>query len=117
MSFNGRPLISAFREPPKPSEVWQENEIVGGLYGLALGKIFFGESMFAKVSNASKAGFITLVRKLESLGFWLIDCQQETRHLLSMGAEGIPRKDFLKYMMENEKEETLRGSWEGLLGE
>ena len=70
-------------------EVWQENELVGGLYGLALGKVFFGESMFAKVSNASKFGFISLVKKLQELNFKLIDCQQETSHLKSLGASPV----------------------------
>ena len=98
-------------------EVWQDDELVGGLYGLSLGKIFYGESMFAKVSNASKAGFITLVRKLEELGFWLIDCQQETRHLKSLGARGISRDDFLEYMKKNETEEGLEGTWSHLLTE
>ena len=59
-------------------EVWLGNELVGGLYGISLGKVFFGESMFAKVSNASKFGFISLVKQLKQKGFLLIDCQQET---------------------------------------
>ena len=95
-------------------EVWQEGELVGGLYGLAIGKCFFGESMFATVSNASKLGFISLVKKLKSLDFWLIDCQQQTRHLGSLGARTIPRVDFLKILKKNEAEETLRGNWGGL---
>jgi len=82
-------------------EVWQSGELVGGLYGMALGKIFFGESMFTKVSNASKFGFICLVRKLEEWGFQLIDCQQETRHLMSMGARSIDREDFLQCLEQN----------------
>lgn len=79
-------------------EVWQEGELVGGLYGLALGRIFFGESMFTKVSNASKFGFICLVRQLEEWGFELVDCQQETRHLVSLGARKITRDDFMRYL-------------------
>jgi leucyl/phenylalanyl-tRNA--protein transferase len=71
---------------------------VGGLYGLALGRIFFGESMFTKVSNASKFGFICLVRQLEEWGFELVDCQQETRHLVSLGARKITRDDFMRYL-------------------
>ena len=66
-------------------EVWEGKELVGGLYGVALGKVFFGESMFAKRSNASKFGFISLVRRLKEEGYTLIDCQQETRHLGSLG--------------------------------
>ncbi len=96
-------------------EVWQGKRLVGGLYGIALGKCFYGESMFATVSNASKLGFISLVKKLESLGFWLIDCQQQTQHLGSLGARTIPRADFLKILKRNEAEETLRGHWGGLL--
>jgi len=92
-------------------EVWQEDELVGGLYGISLGKIFFGESMFAKVSNASKYGFITLVQNLRKKGFVLIDCQQQTQHLGSLGARPISRKSFLQYLEENKKQETLTGSW------
>lgn len=96
-------------------EVWQEEELVGGLYGIGLGKVFFGESMFAKVSNASKFGFISLVQKLEEKGYWLIDCQQETQHLKSLGARSIPRGDFLNFMNRNESEKTWKGSWSDLL--
>jgi leucyl/phenylalanyl-tRNA---protein transferase len=80
-------------------------ELVGGLYGIAIGKCFFGESMFAKVSNASKAAFITMVRKLQKMGFWLIDCQVYTEHLASLGAELIPRDRFLEYLKKNKLEE------------
>lgn len=92
-------------------EVWQDEELVGGLYGISMGKIFFGESMFAKVSNASKYGFITLVQKLREKGFILIDCQQQTQHLGSLGARPISRKSFLQSLEENKKQETLTGSW------
>lgn len=92
-------------------EVWQNEELVGGLYGISLGKIFFGESMFAKVSNASKYGFITLVQNLRDKGFVLIDCQQQTQHLGSLGARPIGRKFFLQYLEENKKQETLTGPW------
>ncbi len=92
-------------------EVWKEDELVGGLYGISMGKCFFGESMFATESNASKFGFITLVRKLREKDFWLIDCQQPTDHLISLGARGIPRKDFLELLRKNEKEETRLGDW------
>ena len=96
-------------------EVWENDKMVGGLYGLSIGKIFFGESMFTKVNNASKAGFIFLVRQLQKLDFWLIDCQQETKHIKSLGAKGISRKAFLQYMHENRKEETLIGNWRELI--
>lgn len=79
-------------------EVWKEGQLVGGLYGLLIGKVFFGESMFSKESNASKYGFITWVRFLEEKGIELIDCQQTTKHLLSLGAEEIPRERFLELL-------------------
>jgi len=93
-------------------EVWLGNELVGGLYGISLGKVFFGESMFSKVSNASKFGFISLVKQLKQKGFLLIDCQQETKHLESLGAAAIKRKDFIEFLKNNEIEETYLGSWE-----
>lgn len=76
-------------------EVWEGDQLVGGLYGLAMGRVFFGESMFTRVTNASKFGFITLVMKLTEWGFHLIDCQQETRHLASLGARSISRRAFI----------------------
>ena len=81
-------------------EVWQNGEIVGGLYGLIIGKVFFGESMFFTVSNASKYGFIWLVNHLIDIGIELIDCQVETEHLASLGAKSIPRNDFLELLRE-----------------
>lgn len=95
-------------------EVWQGTELVGGLYGIALGKCFFGESMFTRVSNASKFGFICLVKLLLQLDFELIDCQQETRHLESLGARNITREDFLAFLQRNRAHATLRGSWSNL---
>lgn len=81
-------------------EVWQQNKLVGGLYGIYLKekKIFCGESMFTKVSNASKYGFIKLVEKLQKEDIKLIDCQIFTPHLERLGAEEIPRAKFLKYL-------------------
>ncbi|MCU0437867.1 MAG: leucyl/phenylalanyl-tRNA--protein transferase [Raineya sp.] len=96
-------------------EVWQSGVLVGGLYGLSLGDSFFGESMFAKVSNASKYGFITLVKALEKKGFSLIDCQVHTDHLESLGAEYIPRKKFLETLKKSLQKETLQGNWGVLL--
>lgn len=99
-------LIKIFTELNKTGiaqsvEVWEGDELVGGLYGLILGKIFFGESMFAKKPNASKFGFISLVRKLEKQGIIMIDCQQETDHLKSMGATTINKLEFWKYIKKN----------------
>jgi len=79
-------------------EAWQNGELAGGLYGLRLGNVFFGESMFTKVSNASKAAFIQAVRLLQQDGVQLIDCQVETPHLLSLGATLIPREDFMQLL-------------------
>jgi len=96
-------------------EVWRGEELVGGLYGVALGKVFFGESMFSKASNASKFGFISLVRALTKLDFDLIDCQQKTQYLGSLGAQEIPRKDFLQHLELNKQKPTTRGNWRDIL--
>jgi leucyl/phenylalanyl-tRNA--protein transferase len=80
------------------AEAWHNGELVGGLYGIRMGKLFFGESMFSKVSNASKFAFIQYVQLLQSQGVQLIDCQVYTAHLESLGARMIPREDFLKYV-------------------
>jgi leucyl/phenylalanyl-tRNA---protein transferase len=77
------------------AEVWSKGELVGGLYGVRLGKIFFGESMFSRQSNASKYAFIRYLEHLKKEGVELIDCQVYTAHLESLGAEMIPRSRFL----------------------
>ncbi len=92
-------------------EVWDGEALVGGFYGIALGKIFFGESMFSHQTNASKAGFIHFVRGLQGLGFQLIDCQQETSHLVSLGARTISREIFLEHLLQNRYERTYQGMW------
>jgi len=92
-------------------EVWDGDTLVGGLYGVALGKMFFGESMFSLRPNASKMGFITLVRILKKRGYQLIDCQQETGHLASLGAQNIRRTDFLDTTKELVHLPTDRGLW------
>ncbi|MDT7828534.1 leucyl/phenylalanyl-tRNA--protein transferase [Pricia sp. S334] len=79
----------------KSYEVWEGNRLVGGLYGIDLGHVFCGESMFSEVSNASKFAFIKLAQELESQNYALIDCQVYTRHLASLGAEEISRKEFV----------------------
>jgi leucyl/phenylalanyl-tRNA--protein transferase len=78
------------------AEAWQDGQLVGGLYGIRLGKIFFGESMFSKVSNSSKYVFIRYVQELQKEGVQLIDCQVYTSHLESLGARMIPRKLFIQ---------------------
>lgn len=82
-------------------EVWENERLVGGLYGIRLGKCFFGESMFSLVSNASKVGFIRWVKQLRESGCQLIDCQVETGHLASMGARNIPRQEFLELLQHH----------------
>lgn len=81
-------------------EAWEQGRLVGGLYGIALGRCFFGESMFTKVSNASKVAFVTLVKRLEALEFELIDCQVHTQHLITLGAREIPRREFVRRVQE-----------------
>lgn len=80
-------------------EVWCDQELVGGLYGMALGRIFFGESMFSRADNASKVGFAHLVQQLLVWGFQLIDCQVANDHLFSLGAVEIPREDFQQLLL------------------
>ncbi len=92
-------------------EVWQGDELVGGLYGMALGKIFCGESMFADVSNASKFALINLCRYLEKKDFWLIDCQQATAHLQSMGGKLMSKTDFFTYLKKNALITTDNKKW------
>ena len=82
-------------------EVCDKGELVGGLYGLAMGQLFFGESMFSRADNASKFGFVTLVRQLQAWGFVLIDCQMPTDHLESLGARSIPREQFAEYLQKH----------------
>ncbi len=79
-------------------EVWQDSELVGGLYGIALGRVFYGESMFSRVSNASKFALKSLCEHLATKNYHLIDCQLESAHLLSLGAQIIPRAQFVEEM-------------------
>jgi len=92
-------------------EVWEKDILVGGLYGISIGKVFFGESMFASKANASKFGFIKLCNVLKKKGYKLIDCQQETQHLLSMGAYTISKEQFLSTLRLNVFEETQAYKW------
>ncbi|SDH86565.1 leucyl/phenylalanyl-tRNA--protein transferase [Myroides phaeus] len=82
----------------KSVEVWQEDQLVGGLYGMDLGHIFCGESMFSLVPNASKVAFINLVRKLAEENYALLDCQVYNDHLDSLGAREIHREEFMEYL-------------------
>jgi leucyl/phenylalanyl-tRNA--protein transferase len=84
-------------------EAWQDGELAGGLYGLAIGQVFFGESMFHRQTDASKVAFVTLARQLQNWGYQLIDCQVHSDHLASLGAEQIGRRrftDLLKKLCE-----------------
>ncbi|MBC7886672.1 MAG: leucyl/phenylalanyl-tRNA--protein transferase [Ferruginibacter sp.] len=83
------------------AEAWLNGELVGGLYGIRIGKVFFGESMFSKISNASKFAFIKYVRQLQKEGVVMIDCQVFTHHLESLGAAMITRKKFMTLLAEN----------------
>lgn len=82
----------------KSVEVWQDQKLVGGLYGIDLGSIFCGESMFSKMDNASKIAFIYLTKKLEKENYSLIDCQVYNAHLAGLGAKEIPRNEFIKML-------------------
>ena len=92
-------------------EVWSCGSLVGGLYGIALGKVFFGESMFSEVNNASKIGLYYLVMHLKEWGFELIDCQVRSNHLLSLGATEIPRSIFINRLKTCIGNREKMGDW------
>ena len=92
-------------------EAWYQGELAGGLYGVSLGKCFFGESMFTRISNASNVALVTLVEYLNALSFDMIDCQLTTQHLLRFGAREIPRVKFLKQLEKSLKASTKIGKW------
>lgn len=92
-------------------ETYQNDTLVGGLYGLAIGKAFFGESMFHTVTDASKVAFYHLHQFLRNNDFKLIDCQQETKHLMSLGAYSVPRSEFLKELKVITREVSMVGNW------
>ncbi len=79
-------------------EIWRGNQLVGGLYGVALGRVFFGESMFSRESDASKVALVHLARHLQACGGGVIDCQMHTTHLASLGARDIARERFIDYL-------------------
>jgi leucyl/phenylalanyl-tRNA--protein transferase len=93
-------------------ETWQEGELVGGLYGVALGGAFFAESMFTRVPDASKVGLVLLVRQLHAWGFRIIDCQQASPHVMSFGAEEIPRREFLDHLAAALTLPDRQGHWQ-----
>jgi leucyl/phenylalanyl-tRNA--protein transferase len=94
-------------------EVWQDDQLVGGLYGIAMGQVFFGESMFSRASNASKVAFATLMSQLAQWRFAMADCQVVNDHLLSLGAIEIPRSDFQRLLQTHTPQPSLapQGHW------
>jgi leucyl/phenylalanyl-tRNA--protein transferase len=93
------------------AEAWLDGALAGGLYGVAIGRMFFGESMFARRPDASKVAFVHLVRQLARWGFQLIDCQMSTPHLASLGAREIPRKAFVRELERLVRCEPKAGAW------
>jgi leucyl/phenylalanyl-tRNA--protein transferase len=92
-------------------ETWREGELVGGLYGVAIGRVFFGESMFARATDASKVAFAQLASYLHARGFELIDCQVASAHVTSLGASTLPRAQFLALLDEHCEPRGTPGSW------
>lgn len=92
-------------------EAWHDNRLAGGLYGVSLGKCFFGESMFTRITNASKVAMVALVEHLQQLNFDFIDCQITTAHLTRFGAREISRANYLDELAEALKAATLKGKW------
>lgn len=92
-------------------EVWEDDNLVGGLYGVSLGRVFYGESMFTITKNASKFALISLASILSKNGFDLIDCQMPNPHLKTMGGKYVSRKFFLAHLRSNVFKETILGNW------
>ncbi len=93
-------------------EVWQAGELVGGLYGVGLGRVFYGESMFSRVGDASKVALVHLCQRLEAWGFAVIDCQVMSEHLVRMGAQQVPRDAFLALLQRWCQVPGRNGSWD-----
>jgi leucyl/phenylalanyl-tRNA--protein transferase len=92
-------------------ETWMDGQLAGGLYGVAIGRAFFGESMFAQRTDASKIAFVHLVRQLEAWGFGVIDCQMKTGHLATFGAREIPRREFAAWIRALVAEPPISAPW------
>lgn len=92
-------------------EVWADGELVGGLYGISMGRVFYGESMFSRRSDASKVALVHLAQHLSHWGYRVIDCQVRTEHLVSMGAEEIPRREFMRLLESWREIPGQEGSW------
>ncbi len=93
-------------------EVWQDGTLAGGLYGVAIGRVFFGESMFTRISDASKVALVHLCGRLAAWGFRLIDCQVLAAHLIRMGAEQMPRAEFIRPLERWCSHPDRPGSWD-----
>ena len=91
--------------------MWSEGELVGGLYGVSIGAAYFGESMFARASDASKVGFVALVEQLRAWGLTLIDCQVYTDHLARFGARACPRDAYVEALRVAVEQPTRQGRW------
>lgn len=92
-------------------EVWEDEVLVGGLYGVALGRVFYGESMFSRRPDASKVALVHLVRQLRRWGFPLIDCQMSTAHLASLGARNVQRHEFLAAVRQHVHQPSVPSPW------
>ena len=93
-------------------ETWRDGELIGGLYGVALGRMFYGESMFSRATDASKIAFVHLVKQLERWGFGMIDCQMKTAHLATLGAREIPRSAFVQGLSQLIELSHQPGRWQ-----
>ena len=93
-------------------EAWRDGKLAGGMYGVSLGRAFFGESMFHRETGASKAALVTLAWLLDSWGFTLLDCQQTTPHMLEFGAREVSRPEFLRRLKKALEFPTRQGRWE-----
>jgi leucyl/phenylalanyl-tRNA--protein transferase len=93
-------------------ESWRDGELIGGLYGVALGRMFYGESMFSRATDASKIAFVHLVKQLERWGFGMIDCQMKTAHLATLGAREIPRSAFVQGLSQLIELSHQPGRWQ-----
>lgn len=112
----GQPMLAAYSRLHEMGyahsvETWIDGELAGGLYGLAIGRMFYGESMFTRRTDASKLALAHLCRQLEAWSFGLIDCQMETAHLASMGARPIPRKRFIQELKRLIELEPIPSPW------
>ncbi len=94
------------------AETWQDGKLVGGLYGVALGGVFFAESMFTREPDASKVALVSLVRQLQTWEFRIIDCQQASPHVMRFGAEEIPRRNFLDHLTAALTLPNRQGRWQ-----